>query len=179
MAMGTCEEIVTYWLCPAEPERSQFAGLISDLARRFDAPVFEPHLTIYVTNANRENPLTVLEKIIKGRPRYRLTIRGLDYSDKFTKTLFVQFAPDAALGDLSEDLRRASATRNDYQLNPHVSLLYKKTDEETKRRLAASVTLPFSEVNFDSVKAVISPAEINSRADVEAWRVIAEHRLAR
>ena len=172
--METCGEIVTYWLCPAEPERSQFARLIADLAVRFDAPAFEPHVTIHVTNVDRENPGTVLDKIGKGRGPYRLYVRGLDYSDKYTKTLFVQLAPDAELAQLSEDLRRASVSPSDYQLNPHVSLLYKTMDEETKRRLVASIILPFTAVNFSIVKAVLSPAEIKSRADVEAWRVIAE-----
>jgi 2'-5' RNA ligase len=172
--MATCEEIVTYWLCPAELERDQFARLIRDLAARFGAPTFEPHVTIQTTSAEREDPGRVLEKIVKGRRRYRLRIRGLDYSDEYTKTLFVQLAPDTELTQLSEDLRRACVSPGDYQLNPHVSLLYKKMDEETKRDLAASFVLPFTDVNFSSVKAVVSPAEIQSGADVEAWRVIAE-----
>jgi len=50
-------------------------------------------------------------------------------------------------------------------------------DEETKRSLLAFITLPFDEVSFDTVKAVISPAEITSRKEVEAWRVLAERRL--
>ena len=168
------EKIVIYWLCPAEPERSQLARLIGDLALRFDAPAFEPHVTIHVAGADRETPGTVLEKIVKGRRPYRLDVRGLDYSDKYTKTLFVQLAPDAELALLSEDLRRASVSPGDYQLNPHISLLYKTMDEETKRRLGASIILPFTAVNFSRVKAVLSPAEIKSRADIEAWRVIAE-----
>ncbi|MFL6521499.1 MAG: hypothetical protein ACJ8NS_14865 [Chthoniobacterales bacterium] len=172
--MDTCEEIVTYWLCPAEPQRDQLARVIGDLATRFDAPTFEPHVTIHTTNAEREDPARVLEKIVKGRRQYRLRARGLDYSDEYTKTLFVQLAPDAALVQLSEDLRRASVSPGDYQLNPHVSLLYKKMDEETKRHLAASIILPFTEVDFSGVKAVVSPAEIQSRKDVERWRVIAE-----
>jgi 2'-5' RNA ligase len=175
--METCEKIVTYWLCPAEPERSQFARLIGDLAMRFDAPAFEPHVTVHVTSADREKPGTVLDEIMKGRGPYRLSIRGLDFSDKYTKTLFVQLAPDAELTQLSEDLRRASVSPGDYQLNPHVSLLYKTMDEETKRRLAASIILPFTAVNFSRMKAILSPAEIKSRADVEAWRVIAECNL--
>jgi len=172
--MEKCEKIVTYWLCLGEPARSQFARLIGDLAVRFNAPAFEPHVTIHVTNADRENPGTVLDKIGKGRGPYRLYVRGLDYSDKYTKTLFVQLAPDAELTQLSEDLRRASVSPSDYQLNPHVSLLYKTMDEKTKRRLVASIILPFTAVKFSSLKAVLSPAKIKSRADVEAWRVIAE-----
>jgi 2'-5' RNA ligase len=173
------EQIIGYWLCPAAPARSRFAAIIDDLAGRFDAPVFEPHVTIYVTSAQQENPDAVFEKVLKARQPFRLTVAALDYSEKFTKTLFVQFAPDPELARLSEDLRRASVTQHDYELNPHVSLIYKAMDEETKRRLASSIALPFSEVTFDNVKAIISPAEIKSRADVEAWRVVAEQDLGR
>jgi hypothetical protein len=172
--MEKCEKIITYWLCLAEPERSHFARLIGELAVRFDAPAFEPHVTIHVTSAEREKPETVLDQTVKGCRPYRLSVLELDYSDKYTKTLFVQLVPDAALAQLSEDLRRASISPSDYQLNPHISLLYKTMDEETKRRLAASIILPLTALNFSSVKAVLSSAEIKSRADVEAWRVIAE-----
>ena len=171
------EPIIGYWLCPAEPARSRFAGIIGDLAGQFDAPVFEPHVTIYVTNATQENPEAVLEKVLKARRPFRLTVAAVDYSEKFTKTLFVRFAPDPELARLSEDLRRASVTKGNYELNPHLSLVYKEMDAETKRRLANSITLPFTEVAFDNVKAIISPAEIKSREDVEAWRVVAEQKL--
>jgi hypothetical protein len=118
-----------------------------------------------------------LERISKHRGRYALSIRGLDFSEEFTKTFFVQFAPHPKLTLLSEDLRRASASPSDYELNPHLSLIYKEMDDETKRGLVASVTLPFDEVIFDTVKAILGPAEIKSRKEVEAWRVLWERKL--
>lgn len=174
MAKGT---IIAYWLCPSEPARSEIMAVIARLAAQLDAPVFEPHVTIYVTNAEHENPESTLANAASGRGAYRLRIRGLDFSDKFTKTLFLQFEPDAELTRLSEDLRRASTSKDDYQLNPHVSLIYKNLNTETKRQLAESIVLPFAEVAFDTIKAIVSPAEIKSRAEVEAWRVAAERRL--
>ena len=36
---------------PAEPARINFVALIRELAARFDAPAFEPHVTIFVTDA--------------------------------------------------------------------------------------------------------------------------------
>jgi hypothetical protein len=169
--------IVAYWLCPAEPARSHFCAIISDLAARFDAPIFEPHLTIYVTKSSDENPDTVFARVLKNCGGHRLSVRGLDYSDKFTKTLFVQFEPDAEVTRLSSDLRCASAEQNDYELNPHLSLIYKTMTHETKLDLTHSIRLPFTEVCFDALKAVISPACIKSREDVEAWRVVATEQL--
>src|SRR5205085_12257764 len=141
------------------------------------APVFEPHATMYVISADQKNATTLLDKVVKSCRPYRLEVRGLDSSDEFTKTLFVQFAPDCGVARLSEELRRASASPSDYQLNPHLSLICNAIDAETKRRLAASITLPFTEVIFDSLKAVISPAKIKSGKEVEAWGVGAERKV--
>ena len=118
--MKSGQQIITYWICPAGPARSQCAALIQNLAARFDAPAFEPHVTIYVVKADSEDPNAVLETVLKGRGPFRLSVRGLEYSDKFTKTLFVQFAPEAELAQLSQDLGRASVSQTDYKLNPHL-----------------------------------------------------------
>lgn len=174
--METHAEIVTYWLCPAEPARTALSAIIRDLAARFDAPAFEPHVTLYVTNAGGENPDSVLAVAI-SRGEFRLAVRGLEHSHKFTKTLFIQFEPSDDVARLSEELRRASACQPDYELNPHLSLLYRKMDDETKQDLAGSIVLPFTDVIFDRVRAVISPGKIESREDVEAWQIVAEKRL--
>jgi 2'-5' RNA ligase len=166
--------ILTYWLCPAEPARSYLRTLIQDLAERFDAPVFEPHVTLYVTDSGNENPAGVLKEAFRNIKPPCLSITAIDYSDEFTKTLFVQFRPNEWLDSLSRTLRAASASPREYQLNPHLSLIYKTMPPETKVQLANSIRLPFEEVRFDSAKAVISPAKIESRANVDAWRVVAE-----
>jgi 2'-5' RNA ligase len=174
----TANEILTYWLIPAEPAQSHFRLLIQDLARRFDAPVFEPHVTLYVTESGSENPMDVLKTTL-GNINPRLSITAINYSDEFAKTLFVEFRPNELIARLSRKLRSASASPREYQLNPHLSLIYKTMPPETKVQLANSILLPFEEVRFDSAKAVISPAKIESRADLEAWRVVAEESLAR
>ena len=149
------------------------------MAARFDAPIFEPHVTLYVTSAENEDAAGLLARAAANAKPYRLRITGIDYSDEFTKTVFVQFQSDAGLSELSAQLRAASASKNDYKLNPHLSLIYKTMSEERKADLARSLTLSFTEVVFDSVKAAISPAEIKSREDVEAWRRVAEEKLTR
>jgi len=176
--MTEAETILAYWLIPAEPARSHFRSLIQDLARRFDAPVFEPHVTLYVTEPGNENPADVLKETLRNIKPPSLSIAAINYSDEFTKTLFVEFRPDESLDRLNGKLRAGSASQPEYQLNPHLSLIYKTMSPETKVPLAKSLRLPFDEVRFDSAKAVISPAKIESRADVEAWRVVAEENFA-
>jgi len=171
-------EILTYWLIPAEPARSYFRSLIGELARRFDAPVFEPHVTLFVTEPGNENPAAVLRETLRNIEPPPLSITAIKYSDEFTKTLFAEFRPDEFLSSLNEKLRAGSASQSEYRLNPHLSLIYKTMSREAKVDMANSLRLPFDEVRFDSAKAVISPAKIEARSDVEAWRVVAETNFA-
>jgi hypothetical protein len=169
--------IVAYWLMPAEPTRSFFASTIAELAARFDAPAFEPHVTIYAAGKGEDLPAEVLSRSLIDCNPLRLSVRNIQYSDEFTKTVFVQFEPNPPISRLSRALQQASALHDEYQLNPHLSLIYKKITRSAKIELAASVRLPFTEVLFDSAKAVICPARIKSRQDVEVWRVAAVQRL--
>src|SRR6267143_1740032 len=164
---------VAYWLMPAEPARSFFVAAIARLAARFDAPLFEPHVTIYAARSGDDTPVEVLRCAVGHCNPFRLAVRDIQYSDEFTKTLFVQFESSPPLARLSRTLQQESALHDEYELNPHLSLLYQKMALPDKTEAAASIRLPFTEVFFDSVNVVISPARVSSRQDVQAWRVAA------
>jgi 2'-5' RNA ligase len=177
VSTDSADKILTYWLIPAEPALGYFRSSIRDLARQYDAPVFEPHMTIYTTESHDKNAPKLLERLLNRRGLYRLRVSGIDYSEEFTKTLFVQFEPNQSLTELSQDLRHASALKPEYELNPHLSLIYKTLPRQTKAEIARSLHLPFTEVEFNSAKAVISPANIQCRKDVEDWEVVATQEL--
>lgn len=177
MLTGERKTIVAYWLTPAEPARSFLASTIAELAARFDAPVFEPHVTIYASETGNDTPAQVLRHALTGCKPLRLSARDIQYSDEFTKTLFVQFEPSPALAYLSRALQQASARHDEYELNPHLSLIYTKMAHSAKIDVVDSIKLPFAEVLFDSAQAIISPARVESRQDVEAWRIAAIKRF--
>jgi len=169
---------IAYWLMPAEPARGYFEKMITDLAGKHDAPVFEPHLTIYV-GSNRSGAIEkILSRAAIDCEPIQLEVLEVRQSYEFTKTLFVQFGSNAKLQQLNETIREASETPSDYQLEPHLSLLYKKMPIPARRELAGSIKLPFSTVVFDSIKAVRCVSPTCNRADVEAWRVIATKALS-
>jgi hypothetical protein len=84
----------------------------------------------------------------------------------------------AELRKINNMIREVANDSSQYELNPHLSLLYKNLAAPTRRELAASINVPFSEVTFDSIKAVrcVSPAE--SAADIEGWHVVAAASLS-
>ena len=163
---------IAYWLIPTEPTRRFLAKLIADLARRYDAPVFEPHVTIYVGPDRSEVGGQIISQVATVCGPIQLKILDAQHSSEFTKTLFVQLALNANLQRLSELIRQRSPRSSHYHLNPHISLLYRRMSLAARRELARSIRLPFSEVVFDSVCAVRCASPTRNRAEVEAWRVI-------
>ena len=169
--------VIAHWLIPAEPAHHFFQDLINDLARRYDAPVFGPHVTIYVGADSTDALETVLSKAAQTCKPIVLQALEMSHSDEFIKTLFVEFGLNSKLRQLNQVIRSAAQDSSDYDLKPHLSLLYKRMSVQTRRQLARSIEMPFSQVVFDSLKAVRCISLTLSRADVEVWRVVGEKLL--
>ena len=174
----TRQTVIAYWLIPSEPAHSFFQRMINDLARRCDAPVFEPHVTIHVGADRADAAKNALGVAARECKLIALKALGIDQSDEFIKTLFVQFAMAPELSNISGIVREAAADSSQYELKPHLSLLYKNLAAATRRELAASIDVPLSEVTFDAIKAVRCISPTKSGADVEAWHVVAAASLS-
>ena len=169
--------VIAYWLIPPEPARSYFPTIINDLADRYAAPEFEPHVTVHVGVDCTDTVDEVLSKAGRNSKRIALQVLNVSSSSEFIKTLFVHFTQSAQLQQLNQSIRTAAQDSSDYQLSPHLSLLYKRLSIRDRRLLTHSIDVPFSEVTFDSLKAVLCVSSTRSRVDVEAWRVLAEKPL--
>lgn len=163
------KRITVYWLMPAQAEAELFRDIIRILAAQYDAPRFEPHLTLGKAEAG-SSPAKVFRQL--GIRPVRLRLTGITESSKFTQTLTAQFTPNKSLDQLVRALGGPKPLPN-----PHVSLIYKPMSPSTRKGLVRAIQLPFRFVTFDRVKAVscIVPAE--TRRDVESWRVLATRRL--
>jgi 2'-5' RNA ligase len=170
-------ERLSYWLVPAEPDKARFAEIIRSLAKRFAAPAFEPHVTLYSGPRDaRDNPQQIIGEVARGISQITLQTSGVGGSQEFTKTLFVEFAANDVLAKLSSELKRHSAQPNHYQLKPHLSLIYARLDSAMKEQLAKEISVP-QRVRFDALKAIISRERTQSGEDVSAWRIVAQHSL--
>ncbi len=156
--------VTVLWLLPAGAAADYFRETIARLAGRYDAPVFAPHLTLGLGSAKLIDDL-------RGKP-LELVVTSLESSAEFTKTLFVRFQLSPALAQL-----RASLGMNAADYDPHLSLLYHEMPLGEKRRLAASLQVPFSRVRFTVVQAVRCALPVAISADVAAWATIARKSL--
>jgi hypothetical protein len=174
----TRKTVIAYWLIPSEPAYTFLQRVVDDLAHRCNAPVFEPHVTIHVGADRADAAKNALEAAARECKVIGLKTLGIDHSDEFIKTLFVQFAISAELSKINGIIREAANDSSQYELKPHLSLLYKNLAVATRCELAASVNIPLSEVTFDVIKGVRCVSPTKSRADVKAWHVVATASLS-
>jgi hypothetical protein len=165
------KRVTNFWLMPAQPECEFFKEVIRILAKELDAPLFAPHVTLCQTDG-AESVGRLLSQV-RAAPM-RLRIREIAHSGKFTKTLFVRFAPTKSLEQLVTKVGGKAKTLSD----PHLSLLYKKLPLSVRRELATTIKLPFREVTFDSIATMNCTSPTETRQDVKSWRRLATKRLS-
>jgi 2'-5' RNA ligase superfamily len=174
------KQLLAFWLLPSADYEPEFARQIGELAQRYNTPVFTPHVTIYGETIDHEPNSSeihaLLEEAVREVSPIILQVTGVSASEKFTKTLFVEFADSPELSRLCSRFKQLSSNA-DYELRPHLSLLYAHLPPNEKQTLAHELQAPFEHVLFDRVCAITGNARTDSREDVESWRVIAESRL--
>lgn len=149
--------LFAYWLMPAEEERAFFAQLIARFARRFDAALFEPHVTIVAVPEARLVPPPPLMKLV-------LCPVAIKESSTFTKTLYLQFADSLPLRKLARTIANGPV-----KVEPHLSFLYQTLPRKTRRQLASEIALPFREVRFERVQVMRCISPTRSAGDVRSW----------
>ena len=163
---------IAYWLLPEAAAREVFLREIKGLARQFGAPLFEPHVTIFIAPENSRAPLEVLHEV--GPVDIELTIHSIRVSEQFTKTLFVQFERNDALQQFGDAIWKASGMWADrYLIEPHLSLLYAKLPSKTNQRLADNIRLPFREVGFTSICVMRCARPTTRPIEVGQWKLLA------
>ena len=146
-------------------------------ARRYDASLFEPHVTVHVGSNRADSAGGAISQAARVRKPIKLKALEIGHSREFVKTLFVQFALNRELRQLNEMIHNATQNLSHYELKPHLSLLYKAMPSAARRELASSINVPFPEVHFDALKAVRCVSPTRSRSDVDAWRAVAARKL--
>ena len=162
---------IAYWLLPETAAREVFAEKICELAGRFETPVFAPHVSVFIAPANSRHPAEILRGL--GAVRIELRIHSIQFSEQFTKTLFVQFERSVPLQELGDRIWKASRAPERYVIDPHMSLLYAGLPAEKKKALVDEIRFPFREVSFSSICAMRCARPTATVAEVKQWRLLA------
>lgn len=140
------------WLEPAESDKKHLLRIIRELSSKYDAPMFDPHITLY----GRIQRLDAAKKAVLrccGLPKIRASVKKIRHSNYLWKTLYADIEPSAELCSIHNVLKRGLKTR--YEFKPHVSLIYKKLPTRTKIEIRKTISIK-QDLKFDKITAVIS-----------------------
>jgi 2'-5' RNA ligase len=167
----------TLWLTPREPLSSALRSIISHMAKELNAIAFEPHVTVFCGPSTDAEASALVDQIAKQFAPIELTADRLDYTDRYTKTLFVQFRESAVLRQIFEIAAGRARQQSNYSLNPHLSLLYKKLPSATQRGLCETLDVPMGDFWFDGIRIIETELPIEDPGPVMRWRVVREAKL--
>jgi hypothetical protein len=108
-----------------------------------------------------------------------LTPDRLDHSERFTKTLFVEFQESARVREMFEMTASGFSRPSDYVLNPHLSLLYKKEPAAERRKLCDSLDVPMGNYRFDRIRMIETELPIEDDGPIRRWRELCDEPLLR
>jgi 2'-5' RNA ligase superfamily protein len=173
---------VAFWLLPGEPSMRAIAQSVDELARRYDAPRFTPHVTLHVDRVVPHADLAgLLDEAAARFAPFEMRAGPAGHSPLLFKTLFMTLSGGdiislaAALAAGVRRWRLAPHKCNEpaaaYRLEPHLSLLYKKLSDAERAMLAAQHYHNGESLYFDRIAAVTPALGARDLSRVEDWLV--------
>jgi 2'-5' RNA ligase len=169
----------TLWLTPCEPLRSTLRSIIRRLAASLDAVEFEPHMTVHSGPSTDAEARAVAHMIARQFSPIEVTADRLCHTERYTKTLFVQFQESAAVRQIFEAAAAGYSRQSSYVLNPHLSLLYKTLPQTERRELCEALDVPMGDYKFDRIRMIETELPIEDAGPVRRWRVVCDEAIGR
>ena len=159
-------EEFSIWLIPSDFDGDLISNSIESLSKKYLAPIFNPHCTIFSPITNLYKAQTIINQL--EQKIFQVVVEKIDESDDIWKTVFLKLVNDPTL-------KKINALFNDafpqtYQFDPHISLIYKKLDAKKRKSILSKLDMKKSFV-IDKITIV------NTSGLVESWETVYSKRL--
>src|SRR5260370_6801867 len=97
--------VFSYWLVPAEPAAAALRAEIAQLAERYDAVAFEPHVTLYSGSSDDREVADTIDFLRKSFRPLTLVPFVIAQSSRLTKTLYIRLELSDELAALADTIQ--------------------------------------------------------------------------
>jgi len=164
---------ISIWLKPERSQLNELQKTVSLLSHAYGANPFAPHITIYHLGNALNVPDVILktQEVIRNAKKFSIRTVGLKYSDEFTKTLYIQLEKSEELKALHDKFKLKFTSICGYELNPHLSLIYKNNLSEMEKEKAIRKIKYPPVLNICSISIITkSGSSISTEKDVLEWK---------
>jgi 2'-5' RNA ligase len=165
------------WLMPAAVDAAALERMVEDFSARFDAPRFQPHLTLVEDMERSAGDLAPLvEEVAAGIGPFTAPVAAIGVSALFFRSFYARFVAEGALLELKRRAIDKILPGDIAEFMPHISLAYGVAETLEKRDAVAEAEnlLLGKPVRFDRVCVVASGKEL----PIESWAIRATASLS-
>ena len=163
-----------FWLLPAEPLKGQLRSIVQQLAKKYDAIDFEPHVTISSGPSGDDQTHAIARRAASLYSHVELIPVKLEHTSEYTKTLFIQFQESSIVRHMSDAIKDRHAGPVNYVLNPHLSLLYKTMPLAMLAGICQTFDVPKGIYVFDRLRAIETEIPLTEPDQIKRWRTVFE-----
>ena len=158
------------WLMPNGEVYDRLARVIIELGHKYQAPVFEPHVTLLAGIPGPEEPIVgQCHRLAAMVEPYSIQLNKLDQLDEFYRCVFVRVQETGPVMETNLKAREFLGLEQGPPYMPHLSLLYGDFPELTKRQIIHSLGESW-DLKFLADRLYL----IDARGGLPDWRRLGE-----
>lgn len=161
----------TLWLIPTGEAHNKYSNLIKKLAKEYNSPVFEPHVTLLGEFLNPvEDCIEKTKQLVAGQQPFIIKMNNIGCQDYFWRTLFVYAEKSPQLQALHDKAKKIFNMELP-PFMPHLSLLYGMFPQVVKDKIIKEIGK--SQLAEFKVDKVI----LKKGGEIKDWKIISEFPL--
>jgi len=166
------KEIYALMIIPPEDVFDRLKTVIKNLSEKYDAPEFDPHITLISEIHKPEDyMLQKCDELAGSLKPFRVKLNVLGYLDKYYQCVFLLAEKSHELMEANQQAREVFELPPDKNYMPHISLLYgDKYTETTKQQIIDEIGEVSIEFDVNSLFLDHSSGDI----PIEDWHRVKE-----
>lgn len=131
------------WVMPKGPLAVTLQTMITHLARTYDGPVFEPHVTVLggIPNLTEKEAIEKTSLLATKLTPYEVRFDRIGMFDEYHRALFIRMKEDEKTDEAFLRAERMFHHTDYPRYLPHLSLFYGNHPVEKKNQMIADVTI--------------------------------------
>ena len=159
------------WLTFSQNDKKYLRKIITNIAKKYHAPEFEPHITIYGLIDIEINLIKkILKKIAKNNKSFITRKTKILQSNNLWKTIYIELENQKEFTKIYQNLKECFEQIEKYEFSPHISLVYKILSTTEKTEIINQLDI---KKEFTIEQIVI----LKFFPEVEKWEIVEKYDL--
>ena len=161
------------WLMPTGEVYEKLSSLIKSLAKKYYAPIFDPHITLIgEVMQSEDDVLRRAEQLALKQNSFQITLNSVDYQDYYFRALFIRAEKTDLLQLLHDRAKEMFGMKDIPDYMPHLSIMYGNFPETVKAQIIKNIGRDqVAKFTVNSLHVFKTDGEVN------VWRKIKEFPL--